>query len=95
MAQLIRLYPPNIAGTLPSFYTDSNGTTNLVVPFSMNASVSVAEVAGFALRIKTATTDTLVAIEQKEVWDSEHMTVTFPLSNDTVNKLVEGNFYKV
>lgn len=95
MAQLIRLYPPNIAGTLPSFYTDSNGTTNLVVPFSMNASVSVAEVAGFTLRIKTATTDTLVAIEQKEVWDSEHMTVTFPLSNNTVNKLVEGNFYKV
>lgn len=95
MAQLIRLYPPNIAGTLPSFYTDSNGITKLVVPFSMNASVGVAEVAGFALRIKTTTTDTLVAIEQKEIWDSEHMTVSFELADDTVNKLVEGNFYKV
>lgn len=95
MAQLIRLPSPNIAGTLPSFYTNMNGTTNLVVPFTMNSSVAVSEVAGFALRIKTTTTDTLVAIEQKEFWDSENMTVSFALSDDTVNKLVEGNFYKV
>lgn len=96
MAQLNRLLPPNLAGTLPSFYTDSkNGTTKLVVPFTMNSAVRVSEVAGFALRIKTTTTDTLVAIEQATIWDTENFTVTFSLAATTVAKLVTGNFYKV
>jgi hypothetical protein len=61
MAVSSRLYPPNIAGTLPSFYKNtSSGTADLVVPFSMNAAVSQASVAGFYLRLKTTTTDTLL-----------------------------------
>jgi len=50
-----RLYPPNIAGTLPSFYGN-----NLVIPYTMNKVVSVASVAGFALRVKSAATETLL-----------------------------------
>jgi hypothetical protein len=41
------LYPPYIEGTIPAFYTDStNGTTKLIVPFSMNKAVSKDSVYG-------------------------------------------------
>lgn len=97
MAGLDRLSPPNLAGTLPSFYTTENGTTKLVVPFTMNSTVSLAEVAGFAVRIKTTTTDSLIAIHYKAQpeQDSSGIKVTFELPTDTVKKLVEGDFYKV
>jgi hypothetical protein len=61
MAVSSRLYPPNIAGTLPSFYKDSStGTAKLVVPFTMNTAVVPNAVKGFYLRLKTTTTDTLL-----------------------------------
>ena len=90
-----RLYPPSIAGTLPSFYTDLNGTTNLVVPFSMNQSVSVAAVKGMFLRLKRTTTDTLLTIQSTANWDSENLQVIFELSADTIKKLTVGDYYKV
>lgn len=95
MAGLDRLPPPNLAGTLPSFYTKADGTTTLVVPFTMNSTVSAAEIAGFAVRIKTTTTDSLIAIHYKTEWDSAGSKVSFELSQDTVGKLVQGDFYKV
>ena len=48
-----KLYPPVIEGTIPAFY----GTT-LVVPFSMNRSVSDSEINGFALKVKTVQSST-------------------------------------
>jgi hypothetical protein len=57
-----KLYPPTIAGTLPSFYYSGYGTTKLVVPFSMNKIVSINEVRDFSLRIKTASTDILYGV---------------------------------
>jgi hypothetical protein len=36
---MAKLYPPNIEGTIPAFAT-TNGTTTLVVPFSLNKAVS-------------------------------------------------------
>ena len=53
-----KLYPPSIAGTLPSFYTTEEGTM-VIVPFSMNKTVSIKQVKGFKLRIKTTNTDIL------------------------------------
>jgi hypothetical protein len=40
---MAKLYPPTIAGTLPSFYetTEENGITKIVIPFSMNKTVGV------------------------------------------------------
>jgi hypothetical protein len=40
-----KLYPPNIEGTIPAFY-GSGGTAQLIVPFSMNRTVSKSEVKG-------------------------------------------------
>lgn len=95
MAYVDRLYPPNIAGTLPSFYTELDGTTKLVVPFSMNQSVSAASVKGFYLRLKRTTTDTLLSVQHTALWDAENLSVTFELSANTVSKMTTGDYYKV
>lgn len=43
---LNRLPPPNVAGTIPSFYSTDLGTS-LEVPFSMNTMVNKTAVGGF------------------------------------------------
>lgn len=48
---MAKLYPPNIGGTIPAFYSVGT-TTKIVVPFSMNKAVGKSEVAGFSLKIK-------------------------------------------
>lgn len=50
-----KLYPPVIEGTIPAF----NGTT-LVVPFSMNRSVSKADIKGFSVKVKTIQSNSFV-----------------------------------
>ena len=55
-----KLYPPQIAGSLPAFcktydiLQDLSTGARITIPFIMNAGVGEAEVKGFALRIKTA-----------------------------------------
>ena len=53
---MLKLYPPNIQSTLPSFY-EEKGTVKLTVPFSMNKSVSASQVSAVTLKLKTALTD--------------------------------------
>ena len=91
-----RLFPPNIAGTIPSFYTTNTGTS-LEVPFSMNVTVSNAAVKGMRLRLKTTSTDIIIAnvFSQKYGDDSVNRSVIYELNDDIVAKLVVGNFYKV
>jgi hypothetical protein len=43
----IKLYPPNIEGTIPAFYG-----TALAVPFSMNKTVSKGDIYGMQVKIK-------------------------------------------
>ena len=59
-----KLYPPNIAGTLPAFCGKS-----ITIPFSHNRAVSNDEVQGFSLKLKTI---------QKQVQITENASV--PLS---------------
>ncbi len=93
---VVKLYPPNIAGTLPSFYPSEMGTTTkLVVPFSMNVSVSAAMISGFSLRLKTTSTDVVLAELPSTSYDLSKNQITFTLDETIVNKLVIGNFYKV
>ena len=48
-----KLYPPIIEGIIPAFYANDDGTANLVVPFSMNPTVSWNEVGNIRLQLKT------------------------------------------
>lgn len=99
---MTRLYPPSIAGTLPSFYKnkDENGTTYLVVPFSANKTVNQNKIIGYSLRIKTANTDIIYGIlEQKTPshWsqDISNPWVEFQIPDTILNRLTIGSFYKV
>lgn len=93
-----KLYPPTIAGTLPSFYEIDYGTTTLVVPFSMNKTVSVAAVKKFSLRIKTTNTDILYGVLESDKWNRNEITnsvVYFDVPQEVLNRLSIGSFYKV
>ena len=47
-----KLYPPIIGSSIPAFYNDG-GTAEIAVPFSMNRAVSLNNISGFRLKIKT------------------------------------------
>lgn len=90
---MAKLYPPYINGTIPAFY-HSEGTTKIVVPFTMNRGVAPSEVAGFALKIKTINGDVkgVVQVDASEVVIVSNASVTFSI--DDMNFLV-GQYYKV
>lgn len=95
---MAKLYPPTIAGTLPSFYKTDYGTTTLVVPFSMNKTVSANQVKDFSLRIKTTNTDILYGVLTNGSWNPLEKTnpqVSFLVPDTVLNKLTIGQFYKV
>lgn len=95
---MAKLYPPNIAGTLPSFYIPEEGDAKLVVPFSMNKTVGPHQINGFSLRIKTTNTDILYGIIESNDWNKAEIVnpqVSFIVPDRILNKLVIGQFYKV
>lgn len=101
---MAKLYPPNIAGTLPSFYIPDQGTATLVVPFSMNKTVSVNQVKDMSLRIKTTNTDILYGVVETNLkdgigywnkYEKANPEVSFEIPQSIINKLSIGQFYKV
>lgn len=101
---MAKLYPPTIAGTLPSFYETDYGATILVVPFSMNKTVSMNQVRDMSLRIKTTNTDILYGVietdlaNEKGYWNKNEKAnpqVSFEVPASILNKLTIGQFYKV
>ena len=97
-----KLYPPQIAGALPAFcktydiLKDLSIGAKITIPFIMNAGVGEAEVRGFALRLKTASSNTYICpVLYSTDWDREKSTVTFELGEEYANLLNEGQFYKV
>ena len=95
---MAKLPPPTIAGSLPSFYKSENGTTKLVVPFSMNKMVSIAAIKQFSLRIKTTNTDILYGVLSSNNWNPAEWSspeVSFDVPDMLLSKLTIGNFYKV
>lgn len=55
-----KLYPPIINGSIPAFCI-KNGTANLAVPFSVNRAVSMNDVGGFRIKIKTVQSNLYLA----------------------------------
>lgn len=81
---MAKLYPPNIEGTIPAFYTEG-GTTMLVVPFSMNRAVGKSEVYGFSLKLKYVDGS---IIDTYQVFNSNVI-----ISNSDTYNISEGSFY--
>lgn len=97
-----KLYPPQIAGALPAFcktydvLSDLTKGARMTIPFTMNAGVGEAEVKGFALRIKTASSNTYICpVLYSTDWDKEKSTVTFEIGEEYCDDINEGQFYKV
>ena len=93
---MAKLYPPIIPGTLPAFYTDGT-VTKITVPFSMNRAVSSGSIKGFALKLKTAYSNTLIDVLKKidNNFDFASKEITFFWSNNsTLSKIKPGQFLK-
>lgn len=86
---MAKLYPPNIEGTLPAFYSSV-----LTVPFSMNRAVSQSEVNGFAIKIKKVNDNSLLfsGEEKTDFTIGNECSVSFDLGDTELNI---GEFYKV
>ena len=99
-----RLYPPQIAGTLPAFcktYTITGETKvlkdiQLVIPFTASVAVNNGDFVGFSLRLRTASTNTFLfdPIESTN-FDIEKSTVTFTIPSKYGKLLNEGQYYKI
>ena len=95
---MVKLYPPILEDTIPACY-EENGMVKITIPFSMNKSVSISQIGGFELKIKTIQSGSyLYTIKtlnssQYSITDSECY-VTFYL-NDIDKKLKIGQFYRV
>jgi hypothetical protein len=89
---MAKLYPPNIEGTIPAF-TSANGTTTLVVPFSLNKAVGASEVNGFYVKIKTIS-GTLIATLPSKSYDIDtkmeaYFNVSSYINEDSTNLYVK------
>ena len=95
----IKLNPPIIENTLPACYRDDKGMVFITIPFTMNRSVSAAQVCGFELKIKTIQTGshlyTITSVNPNNYLISDKgCYVTFELT-DKKELLKIGQFYKV
>lgn len=94
MAVSTRKFPPNIAGTIPSFFYSGQGAVILTVPFTMNQTVSNTSIRAFKLRLKTTTTNIILEETTSTSYDLTNGTVNFSLSS-AVSRLVVGTYYKI
>lgn len=104
MAGTQKLYPPVINGTIPAFTG-----TSLSVPFVMNRSVGRSQIKGFALKLKTVQSNTVIISDLFSAnysVDENNGVVTFSLdypqsSSSSItpymdtDKLLVGQYYKL
>ena len=89
-----KLYPPNIEGTLPAFYTlhadeeRDKWVTYLVVPFSMNKAVVKSEVAGIQLKLKTVQSGKVLFTKEIRV-NSEETEIKFDPQGEAIFDISE------
>lgn len=84
---LKKLYPPQIEGTIPAFYGNK-----IVVPYSMNKTVSPKEVSGFALKIKTVTSNQYIAYVESNGFTVDQAEFDISKFKDKLNI---GQHYKI
>ena len=100
---MAKLYPPNIEGTIPAFYTE--GTTKIVVPFSMNKAVGKSEVYGFSLKMKYVDGNVIDTFQVRKNGSNsgfssydieENFEAIFDISSLETNKTIKvGQYYKI
>lgn len=91
-----KLYPPTIGSSMPAFYQE-NGAATIVVPFSMNRAVSVSDISGFRIKIKTVQSNTFIhTLESREVNNSiTNREVRFTWSDISNFNIRLGQYLKI
>jgi len=96
---MARLYPPSVAGTLPSCYNYPEGIVTLTIPFSMNKTVAARAISSFRVRIKTTSTDRVIADWPESrgaaTLDDINPVLTTQIPTAYIPQLRVGNYYKV
>ena len=105
---MARLYPPQLVGSLPAFYKSYNEdetkiTCTINIPFGINRGVSISDISGLALRLRTTSTNTyIVANYHSTNYDFNNNINTFTFEynqNDDASsqiplKINEGQYYR-
>ena len=96
---MARLYPPSVTGTLPSCYKHPIGTVELTVPFSMNKTVAPRQISGFMVRLKTTSTDRVIADWKVDKGQASlediNPVLRTTVPSEVLGQLRIGNFYKI
>lgn len=93
---MAKLYPPILSGRIPAFYGN-----RLEIPCAVNRAVSILDITGFALKIKTVQNNRLVITLRTDDEGSQHFysadgtKVTFVIPEAELKKLNKGQYYKV
>lgn len=90
---MAKLYPPQIEGTIPGFYTEGKYTI-LTIPFVMNQAVSKSEVKKIAVKVKSILNNEVLFTETTTTIDYDNNIVSIDLNN-YIEQLTVGQFYKV
>ena len=90
---MAKLFPPLIDGVIPAFYKDGD-KIKVIIPFSLNRTVSPTQIQGIIMKIKTTQSNTyLFTIEQRDSLYYNNSQVIFYIEDN--GKLKVGNFYKI
>ena len=92
-----KLYPPIIEGIIPAFYANNDGTANLVVPFSMNPTVSWNEIGNIRLQLKTVQNLNIRLVDTGYYTDySQKDKIIFSFTEQAVKENLNiGQHYKI
>lgn len=91
----MKLYPPHIEGTLPSFYKRDNGDyCQLIIPYSMNPAVGVNEISGFEVLIKNVIDGEILITKRVNGYTTSNEVIFLLEPYDTF-KLIVGSYYKI
>ena len=104
----IKLYPPQLEGTLPAFYkkyevdpTDIDKKilkgASIPLPFGMNRLVNETQVNGISCRVRTIATNTYLIVKDidKSLIDFTNGIAYLRLNETEADKLKEGQYYKI
>lgn len=90
----MKLYPPHLEGTLPSFYKTQGKGFILTIPFSMNKAVSFSEVYGYSLIIKDVINNNEI-LTKRTLTRALEEEVSFSLNAVESSKFTIGSYYKI
>ena len=90
----VKLSPPLLSGTIPAFYSNDQGIV-VTIPFFMNRVVSLSQVDGFQVKIKTVQSGEQLCSIYVGKSLNQGNEIQFIIKDSNKNKFKVGQYYKV